>query len=317
MALFAWASVAAAGISVGACQGAPVPLRVGANLWPGYEPLYLAQSLGYVEAGVARIIRFSSATEVVRAYRNGLVDAAALTADEAILATSGAASHRIVLVFDVSNGADALVAKPELRTLSDLRGARVGVEATALGAFMLARALEHAGMTPQDVHVVPTALADHEQAFRDGSVDAVVTFEPRKSRLLKQGARSLFDSSQIPGEVVDVLVTRQTLSPPQERALAQVVAAWFRTLDFMRDHRDDANARMARLEGITPSEFEASLVGIELGQRAFNSELLAGSSPRMLETLDLMARLLPDQYHRSGSAGRLRPDPAYLPKEAR
>lgn len=60
------------------------PLRVGANVWPGYEPLFLAESLGYYNGQNIEIITFPSSAEVMRAYRNQAIDVAAVTADEAL-----------------------------------------------------------------------------------------------------------------------------------------------------------------------------------------------------------------------------------------
>lgn len=49
---------------------------------------------------------------------------------------------------------------------------------------------------------------EHEGAFGSGKVDAVVTFEPVRSRLLARGAVQIFDRRQIPGEIIHVLVMR-------------------------------------------------------------------------------------------------------------
>ena len=38
---------------------------------------------------------------------------------------------------NISAGADALVVKPQIKQASDLRGKRIGVEQTAVGAYLL------------------------------------------------------------------------------------------------------------------------------------------------------------------------------------
>lgn len=41
------------------------------------------------------------------------------------------------------------------------------------------------------------------------TVDAVITFEPEKTKILQQGAHTLFSSAEIPNEIIDVLVVRK------------------------------------------------------------------------------------------------------------
>ena len=132
------AATLSAGLLASACAVEPQPLRIGNNLWPGYELSHLAHALGYDNGANVRLIDFSSAAEVVRAYRDGLLDVAAVTADEALQAGAGGGANRIVLVCDTSDGADVIMATSGIASMQDLRGKRVGVETTVLGAFVLA-----------------------------------------------------------------------------------------------------------------------------------------------------------------------------------
>lgn len=60
-------------------------LKVGTNLWPGYESLYLAQNLGFFDNKAIKLIEMPSATEVAHAFRNKTLDIAALTLDESLV----------------------------------------------------------------------------------------------------------------------------------------------------------------------------------------------------------------------------------------
>jgi len=279
------------------CRADEEPLRIGSNLWPGYAPLRLAEERGYFGNTPVRHVEFSSATEVVRAYRNGLIDVAALSADEAIIAAEGQPGHRIVLVCDLSHGADVVMARPGVDSMAALKGKRVAAETTVLGAYVLSRALELSGLKPTDVEVVPTVVPDHEAAYRSGKVDAVVTFEPHRTRLLAAGARVVFDSSQIPGEIADVLLTRPTLPPAHERALRVVVGGWFRALDDLRREPDATGARAAAVLGIEPRAFRESLLLMEQPDRDAVLRLMRGpDSPLAVTLRGLSARMLEHRF---------------------
>ena len=63
-------------------------IRIGTNIWPGYECLYLAEDLGYYDDTNIDPILFPSSSEAMRAYRNREVEAAALTFDEVLYLAS-------------------------------------------------------------------------------------------------------------------------------------------------------------------------------------------------------------------------------------
>lgn len=291
-------AVLCAGWLVSACAPQePLPLRVATNVWVGYESLYLARSLGLYEASNIRLVEMQSASEVSRAIRSKRVEAAALTLDEALNLRQLGLDLRVVLVMDVSDGADALVARPDTRDLQQLRGKRIGVERGAVGALMLDAALDTAGLRVEDVQVVTVHADEHLPAWRKGRVDAVVTFDPMRSLLLQEGGHTLFDSRHISGRILDVLVVRADVLPRQDKALRRLLEGHFAALRHMREHPADAAARMApRLgsAGVQAQQF----AGLNLPGLADNRTWLAGPRPRLthvaaqLQALMLDGRLL-------------------------
>ena len=99
---------------------------------------------------------------------NGRVPAAALTLDELLQVREGGVDARAILVFDASHGADVVMGHPSVTSLAQLRGRRIGVEDTALGALMLARLLESAGLKAVDVVKVPMTADQHVAAYERG-----------------------------------------------------------------------------------------------------------------------------------------------------
>ena len=185
-------------VSISSCSTEnPVVLQLGTNVWPGYEPLYMARELGYLDGNKVRLVEYSSASQVLQSYRNGLIDAAALTLDEVMLLLSTGETPKIVLVTDISHGADVIIGQPDIKKLADIRGKRVAIEGTALGAFMIVRALEIAGIEHETVEIINRSVDEHEDSFLTKEVDAVVTFEPVRSKLLASGGNPLFDSRDI------------------------------------------------------------------------------------------------------------------------
>lgn len=277
------------------CQQPEPPLRVATIQWVGYQPLHLAQALGYFSTQPVRLADFHSNTESLRAFRNGNVEVAALTLDEVLLLRADGHDARVILILDYSEGADAIVAHPDIADLASLRGRRVGVESTAAGAYLLSRALEFGGLGTADVDIVKLGVDNQERAYREGWVDAFTTFEPLRTRLLKMGARELFNSTRISGEIVDVLVVRGAVIDGQSEKLAGLIEAWFQAIAYAGDHAEASAQLLAPRLELTMDEYRQAVAGIRFPNLGENCRLLSGEAPQMTETVlrlhDLMVKM--------------------------
>ncbi len=291
---FSIVAVALCTAILASCTKAEAPLRVGANVWPGYETLYLARSLGYYDNTPIRLVDYPSGTEEVRAYRNGDIEAAGISIDQALVLAANNPDVKIVVVMDFSNGGDVILGKPEIQNMQGLKNKPVGVEANALGAFIITRALEQKGMSPQDIKIVSLGVSEHERAFKQGTVDAVVTFGSARTKLLAAGAKLLFDSSQIPGEIVDVLIVRDEVIKKQPKALQALIDGRFRALDYLTKNPQDAAIKIAPRTGITPEQFLESLKGLRSPDLQENQKLLGKRDPSLLKGVKRLSEVMLD-----------------------
>lgn len=252
------------------CQPESDSIRIGSNRWLGYAPIYLADDLGWTAPSGIRLVEYPNTTGVLRGFRNGMLDAAMLTLDETLLLQDSAAELdlEIILVTNVSAGADALFARAPLTNLKDLAGQRIGVENTALGAYFLSRVLDQAGLRIDDLQVVSLPVHEQTAAFAAGDVDAVITFASEGPALESKGARRIFDSRRLPGEIVDVLVVdRQRVTREQRLRLR---ALWFDALRTWQDNRGETDPRLHARLGLTPMALQVTLDGLLMGDRAVN-----------------------------------------------
>jgi NitT/TauT family transport system substrate-binding protein len=276
-------------------------LRVGTNVWVGSEPLYLARDLGRLDAGAARLVEYPSASEVLRAFRNQAIDGMVISLDELFGLAADGLRPRVVLVVDVSLGADVVVGRRGMRTMHDLAGRSVAVERGALGAFMLTRALNVSGMQPGDVTVVHLESNEQPAAFREGRVDGAVTFDPYRAQLLEAGAVTLFDSSLIPGEIVDLLAVRADVLEKRPQALQGLLKGWFDALDYMQRDPGDAARRMAVRQQVSAQAFLESQRGVHVPSREENLKMLGGPAPGLaVAGQRLMALMLESRLLRTG-----------------
>lgn len=238
-------------------------LHLAYHPWVGYESLALAEQLGWLPENVV-LHRLENSTASAQALISGEVAVAALTLDEALRLRATLPSLQVVLVMNESAGADVLLARPGLTSLRDLAGARVAYESSAVSELLLRSALTSEGLSLADLELVDLPVTQHENIYRAGEVDAVVTYLPEAARIRALGATGLFDSSQIPGAILDVLVVHPEQLQDRHDALAATIAAHFRALEHLRTNRDDAVYRFAALEGTTAAQIRVALAGVRL-----------------------------------------------------
>lgn len=281
------------------CEPAPLPLRIGTNLWPGYEPIYAARELGHLDSTRVKLVELPSASDVMDAIRLGNLEGGALTLDETLSLIAEGEDLVVILVFDISAGADVLLARDTIQTLADLSGRNIGVETTAVGALMIKSALDMAGLNAAQVNIIHMPLNEHLTAFRAHRIDAAVTFEPFASELKSAGAHLLFDSTAIQGQIVDVLAVRRSLLEERADDLRHLLRGYYRIQDAIRQAPDSVMPVMNMRLKAPADEVPHLLDGLQLPDARMNYELLSGSpsplerSAQQLATVMLRQKLLP------------------------
>ena len=304
-----------AALALSSCTDTPEgPVTVGTNVWPGYEPGHLAESRNLYGDTDVSLRQFLSASEVLRAFRNRTIDVAALTLDEALMLQQSGVHIKIFLVADVSLGADAVLARPPVKSMTDLVGKKVGVENSALGEYFLRRALQINAMGNSDVTPVSLTVDETVRLYGNGDLDAVVTFEPFKTQLLKLGAVNIFDSRQIPNEIIDVLVTRGDFAEANPKALQAVTRGWLAAAKLINEQSPDAIRETASRLNMTERELRKAMQELKIQLLSDNQAMLSGKDGQIAQA---SLKLLPVLEQRNKIKFTFRPEeiitPEFLP----
>ncbi len=253
-------------------------VRVGTNVWPGYEPIYLAQDLDYFNEDEIVLSRYPSATNVLQSFRDGNIDVAALTLDESLALALQDMDVEIFFVTNVSLGSDVIMAMPEsgINSVRDLEGRVIGVESTALGAYMLVRSLQVASLPLESVKVLYVTVDETVDTLVNGDVDAVVTFEPYSSQLKKLGAQEIFSSRVIPNEIFDVLVSRKSFAVKNPDALKRLVGYWEKAIEFLYREPERAGAKIAKRFQMQADEAMNAFSGLTIPDKNEVRRLMKG-----------------------------------------
>jgi len=291
------------------------PLSIAAHAWPGYEFMFLAMRENWLDKNQVNLIETRSATDSLQKLKAGQVDGAALTMDEILTARSEGVAISIVSIFNISAGADMLLALPGINRLSDIKGKRIGVEDGSVSSLILHKALEAAGLSSNDIIKLPLTIADHLDAWKNNLVDAIVTYEPVASQLLADGAVKLFDSRLTPNLIVDALAVRtDRLNVSYRQAIMHLIEAHFKGLYHLNTNPQDASYRMAKHLNLPPENILNAYKGLVLPDLKSNHRLLSGNKPVLLESAGRLNTVLlqTGKINRSDSLNNLI-DSSFLP----
>jgi len=289
-----WRSLGAAAVLALAACGGPVlpPLTVGMNPWVGYDPLVLARDRGLTDSKQLRVVELASASETLRHLRNGLLDAATLTLDETLRLAESGVPVRIVAVLDESTGGDAVLAAPRITSPAQLKDEFIAVEDSAVGALLLHRMLTKAGLTRTDVKVTNIEVARHLEALQSGQATAAVSYEPLAGAIEAAGFRRIFDSRELPREILDVLVVRVEVLEQRPEAVDALLRAWYAGLDLFKRDLPSAAESLARGTDLSPAAYQAVLRGLAFQSPEASARELLGDPPPLVKKASTVADAL-------------------------
>ncbi len=276
-----------------ACSEPPQPpLVVGINTWVGYDPLVLARDRGVADEKQVKVVELISSAEALSHLRNGLLDAAGMTMDEALRLVDSGFDVRIVALLDTSVGADVVVAAPRITSLQKLRGEHIAVEDATVGTLVLERLLRKARLQREDVTVLRLDATQHKTALLSDRVAAAVSYAPIDGPIQALGYRAIFDSRQMPGEIVDVLVVRGQVLRQRPAAVDALLVAWASGLNLLRLDPAGAAASLAPGADLTPAQYQAVQRGLRFYTPEESLALLTGFPPPLAQHGESVARLM-------------------------
>jgi NitT/TauT family transport system substrate-binding protein len=262
-------------LATAACSQGPseAPKRtefnIGWSIYAGWMPWPYAQQAGIVKKWADKyglkinIVQVNDYVESVNQYTAGKLDGVTVANMDALtIPAAGGKDTSAIIVGDYSNGNDGILMKGA-GDLKAIKGQSVNLVELSVSHYLLARGLNSVGLQLKDVKTVNTGDADIVGAFASPDVKVAVAWNPQLTSMKAQpGAKQVFSSADIPGEILDLLcVDTATLkaNPNLGKALAGI---WYETTALMV--RQDAQgkaarAAMAKLAGSTPEAFDSQL----------------------------------------------------------
>ena len=256
--------------------------KVAWSIYVGWMPWGYASDTGIVKKWADKyginieVKQFNDYVESINQYTAGSFDAVTVTNMDALsIPAAGGVDTTAVIVGDFSNGNDAVILKGKDK-LADIKGQKVNLVEFSVSHYLLARALETAKLAEKDLKVVNTSDADMAAAYKTPEVTAVVTWKPIVSTILESpDAKKVFDSSQIPGEIIDLMVANTAVVKDNSNFAKALVGIWYDTVAAMDTKAKEA---MGKASGTDGAGFDSQLATTKLFSAAKDAVAFTNSA---------------------------------------
>jgi len=244
------------------------------------------------------IVQINDYVESINLYTAGEYDGCSMTNMDALsIPAGGGVDTTALIVGDYSDGNDGIILKDK-SSLAEIEGQTVNLVELSVSHYLLVRALDSVGLSERDITVVNTSDADMIAAYGTSDVTAVVTWNPLLSEIeAMANATKVFDSSQTPGEIIDIMmVNTETLAANPDFGKA-VTGAWYEMMSIMS--KDDEAGKAARTamgtaSGTDLAGYDAQLASTEMFYAPADAVAFTEDA-KLVETMDFVRQFLFDK----------------------
>jgi NitT/TauT family transport system substrate-binding protein len=196
-------------------------------------------------------VRYDSAARSIPDLASAKLDGSILSMMDTLLA-SNFVDIKAILVSD-NNDRFALVTSPNIQTVQDLRGKRIGLNIHTPGEMFMYYMLKSENMTLNDVTFVEMSPDQVSKAIPN-QIDAGFVWEPYITQALQQGKKILYQSDYYSTINPKLVVFRKDVieqHPNDVRAFAQ---AWEEAVQYRITHTQESLAVISKATGVPATD---------------------------------------------------------------
>ncbi len=248
---------------LGTTASAAESFKIAWSHYTGWEPLGFMQESGILAKHAAangveiELVYVGDYIDSITLYSSGEFNGVAVTnMDVLAIAGVGGRHSTALIIGDYSDGNDGLVLKGYLG-VEEIAGATVNLVEFSVSHYLLARCAQIKGFDLSRLELENTADADIPALVGSSDEVVAVSWNPMLMAISNMdGVGIPCTSRDIPGEIIDMVVVGDEVSPAARKAL---VDAWYETMALIQA-RDVATIQaLADQAGSSVSEFEAQL----------------------------------------------------------
>lgn len=259
------------------------PITIGYSDYPGWVAWQIAIEKGWLkEAGLNVDFKWFDYSASLSAFSAKQIDAVTVTNGDNLVLASGGTNGVLVMATSYSAGNDAVIAKPGINSLQDLKGKNVALEKGFVDHLLFNTGLKDAGIPLSDVKISNALTNELPQVFASPDVAAVVAWQPVASQALKAvpGSKIIYSSEAKPGLIFDAVSVHSEHLMQNKEEWAKILKVWDKVVAYIDDPATHADAVriMSTKVSIDSKDYETFMKGTHFLNIKENKEVFVKST---------------------------------------
>lgn len=277
--------------SQGSQSESPVKVSMAINPWIGVGPWSIAKKKGFdKENGIDLSLEsFKTDNDREQAFAAGQLDASNVPLHAiAKLLSAGTTPFKTVMFLDASYTADAMIGPKSVQSIDQLRGQKVAYEEGTTSDLLLRYGLKEAGLSFDDIELVPMPASDAGSALVAGRVKVAVTYEPYIAAAMNANPdlHIIYAGEAAPGLISDVLIVTEEFAEQNPDAVTNLVKTWNQAVEFLRSNPDEGEKIIADASGAPVEDLKSSFDGVKIMNEQESLTFMQEEIPPLLKTVD-------------------------------
>ncbi|MHC5596095.1 MAG: ABC transporter substrate-binding protein [Nostoc sp.] len=276
------------------------PLRVGITSWVGFDIARYAQpSEIFKQRGLeVEFVQFDNQQDSSRAVIRGGLDAAFVSFWDVMQVDPGNGKPVVLMTTNISAGADGIVAKPEIKSVEDLRGKQVGAKLGTVNHLILLEALKAHQIKPSEVPIRDYSNEVAAQKIAKGAIDAAVLWQPMLGETAKNiKGNVIYTTKQVDSLVIDILISSDSIVKAKKAELKQFILAWFDVMHAVETQPAKVFNIVGKKLGQSGESFASDYAGLKKGDITLNRRMFAADGRLNSAKAEIVQLLQADPRH--------------------
>lgn len=270
------------------------PLKIGITTWPGFDVILYAKEAGLFQKNGLNIelVRFENQQDSSRAVMRGSLDAAFASLWDVMQVDPGNDKPSVILVTNVSHGADGIVTQSGIRSVEDLRGKRVGAKLGTVNHLILLEALRLHQLKPGEVKIEDVSNETSAQMIEAHKLDAAVLWQPLLGDTAKKAKGNIvYTTKDLDSLVIDALMTRSQIAQSKKAELTRFISTWFEVMQAVDTQPQEVFQQVGKALGQSGESFASDYSGLQKGDIAMQKRMFQ-SEGRLKQDIQQLIQLL-------------------------
>ena len=226
---------------------------------PGHAQIVVAKEKGWLDEEFSKdnikieLSKFASGPPMIEAFTGNRLEFGQVGDQPALQAQANAAKVKVIGLYGAASKTNQLLATSNsgIKSISDLKGKKVGVTIGSVGHQLLYILLDSVGLKPSDIQVLNLQPADIKSSLASNSIDAAVTWDPIATQIINDGIAKLITDGEKYKLSVNVIIANSDFLKEHGDVAERLIKVLNKAQKWIEENQQEALEIVSKDSGFT------------------------------------------------------------------